>query len=154
MDHRLKRLEHDARQPRLALVADGQANTKTHERAEGAATAVQVMHGDSCTAQKVKDVPKISTCFGVMAKPPSLRCRDDVVVENGAAAPRSCLNSWRFAHQQPLVAYFLLEKSVQQQRPPSTSQNYGSTRPRRRIQRKQFYGLQFHPPGTTAVAGN
>ena len=34
-----------------AMVADGHANTKTQERTEGAATAVQVMRGDSCTAE-------------------------------------------------------------------------------------------------------
>ena len=42
MDQRLTRLEHDARQPRLAMEASGPANTKTREREEGAATAVQV----------------------------------------------------------------------------------------------------------------
>ena len=76
-------------QPRL----DGQANTKTRERTEGAAKAVQAKHGDSGTAQRVQDGPKISTCFGVMAEPPTPPCRDDVVVENGAAAPKSCLPS-------------------------------------------------------------
>ena len=51
--------ELDARQPRLAMEADGPANTKTRERTEGAATAVQAMHGDSCTtAQNVQDGPK------------------------------------------------------------------------------------------------
>ena len=43
-------LEHDARQPRLAMEADGPADTKTRERTEGAATAVQAMHGDSFSA--------------------------------------------------------------------------------------------------------
>ena len=33
-------LEHDARQPRLAMEADGPANTKTRERTEGATKAV------------------------------------------------------------------------------------------------------------------
>ena len=40
MNQRLTRLEHDARQARLAMEADGPANTKTRERTEGAATAV------------------------------------------------------------------------------------------------------------------
>ena len=39
MDEHVTRLEHGARQPRLAMEADGQANTKTRERTEGAATA-------------------------------------------------------------------------------------------------------------------
>ena len=34
-EHRLASLEHDARQPRLAMEADGQADTKTRERTEG-----------------------------------------------------------------------------------------------------------------------
>ena len=45
MDQRAARLEQDARQPRLALEVDGPADTKTRERMEGAATAVQAMHG-------------------------------------------------------------------------------------------------------------
>ena len=75
------------------MAADGPANTKTRERTEGAAKAVHEKHGDSCTAQRTQDRPKISTCFGVMAKPPALLCRDNVKVENGAAAPKSCLPS-------------------------------------------------------------
>ena len=49
MDQHVTSLEHGARQPRLAMEADGPANTKTRERAEGAATATQAMRGDSCT---------------------------------------------------------------------------------------------------------
>ena len=86
-------LEHDARQPRLAMEPDGQANTKTRERTEGAATAVQAMHGDSCTAQKVQDGPKTSISFGVMAEPPDLPCKEDVLVEDSATSPESCLPS-------------------------------------------------------------
>ena len=93
MNHRLTRLEHEARQTRLAMEAGGPANTKTQERTEGVAKAVQTKHGDSCTAYRVQDGRKISTCFGVMAEPPALLCRDDAVVENGAAAPKSCLPS-------------------------------------------------------------
>ena len=93
MDQRLAGLEPDARQPRLAMGADGQASTKTRERTENAAKAVQAKHGYSCSAQTVQDGPKISTCFGVMAEPRDLPCRDDVLVKNGAAAPKSCLPS-------------------------------------------------------------
>ena len=71
---------------------DGHANTQTRERTEGTATAVQGMHGDSCnTVQKVQDGPKTSISFGVMAEPPDLPCREDVLVENGATSPGSCL---------------------------------------------------------------
>ena len=87
-------LEHEARQPRLAMEADGPANTKTQERTKGAATAVQVMRGDGCTAeQKVQDGPKTSIDFGVEAEPPDLPCREDVLVEGVATAPESCLPS-------------------------------------------------------------
>ena len=46
------------------------------------------------------------------------------------------------------MAYFPPEKSLQQQRKPSTSHIFGSTQPKR-----QIYGFQFRPPGTTAVSG-
>ena len=87
-------LEHDARHPRLAMMADGPANTKTREHTENAATAVQAMHGDSFSACRVDPGPMTnSISFGMMAEPPALPCRDDVVVESGDAAPKSCLPS-------------------------------------------------------------
>ena len=90
---RLTHLEHGARQPRLAMEADGPANTKTRERTEGAAIVVQAMRGDRCTAaQKVQDGPKTSITFGVEAEPPDLPCREDVLVEEGATSPESCLS--------------------------------------------------------------
>ena len=91
MDQRAARLEQDARQPRLALEVDRPADTKTRERMEGAATAVQAMHGGSFSASRVDPGSKtISTSFGVKAELPAFPCRDYVVVENGAAA----LKSW------------------------------------------------------------
>ena len=36
--------EQEARQPRLTMEADGPSDTKTRERTEGAAIAVQAMH--------------------------------------------------------------------------------------------------------------
>ena len=74
------------------MEVDGPADTKTRERTEGTATAVQAMHGDSSTAQKVQDGPKTSTSFGMKVEPPALPCRDDVLVENGDASPKSCLS--------------------------------------------------------------
>ena len=51
------------------------------------------MHGDSFSASRVYPGPKAnSTSFGVKAEPHALPCRDDVVVENGATAPKSCLS--------------------------------------------------------------
>ena len=94
LEQHLASLEHDARQPRLAVETDGPANTKNCERTEGAATAVQAMHGDSFSSCRVDPGPKSnSTTFGIMAEPPALPCRDDVVVESGDAAPKSCLPS-------------------------------------------------------------
>ena len=94
MDEHETRLEHGARQPRLAMEADEQADTKTRERTEGAATAVQAMRGDGSSARRVIPDPNTnSTSFGVKAEPPALPCRDDVVVESGNAASESCLPS-------------------------------------------------------------
>ena len=91
---RLTRLEHRARQVHLAMEADGQADTETRERTEGAATAVQAMRGDCFSARWVKPGLKTnSTSFGVKAEPPALPCRDDSVVECGTAASESCLPS-------------------------------------------------------------
>ena len=85
MDEHVTSLEHGARQPRLAMEADRHANTKTQERTEGAAIAVQAMLGQSCTAeQKIQGGPKTSITFGVEAEPPDLPCREDVLVEDGA----------------------------------------------------------------------
>ena len=92
--HHLLSQEQDARQPRLAMEADGPANTKTSERTEGTATAVQAMRGDGFSARRVGPGPNTnSTSFGVKAEPPALPCRDDVVVESGDAASESCLPS-------------------------------------------------------------
>ena len=88
---RLASLEQDARQPRLAIEADRLSDTKTRERTEGATKAVQAMHGNSFSANRVDPDPMCSTSFGVKAEPPVLPCRDVVLVENGAAAPKSCL---------------------------------------------------------------
>ena len=87
-------LEQDARQPRLAMEADGAANTKTRECTEGTTTAVQAMYGDSFSACRVDPGPMTnSTSFGMMTEPPALPYREDVVVESGDAAPKSCLSS-------------------------------------------------------------
>ena len=90
----LTRLEHGARQPRLAVEADGQESTKTRERTEGAATAVQAMRGDCFSACQVEPgLTTNSTSLGMKADPPVLPCRDDSVVGCGAAAFKSCFPS-------------------------------------------------------------
>ena len=93
MNQCVARLEQNARQPRLAMEAGGQAGTKTHERTEGAATVVQAMHGDRVSASRVDPGPNTtSTSFGEKADPTALSFRHEVLVENGAAAPKSCLS--------------------------------------------------------------
>ena len=93
IDQRLVSLKQDARQPCLAMETDMEADQKTLKRTEGAATAVQTKHGDSCSAKRVQVSTKRSTSFGVKAKHLALPCRDDVFVENDAAAPKSCLSA-------------------------------------------------------------
>ena len=94
-DQREASPEQDARQSRLAMKADGHADTKTRERTEGAATAVQAMHGDSCSAERVDPDPICSTSFGDdCTGPPALSCSgENALVDNRAAAPKSCLSS-------------------------------------------------------------
>ena len=89
---RLVSLEQDARQPRLAMKADIIAEKQTCERTEGAAAAVQAKHGDSCSVKRVQAGPTNSTCFDEKAEPPALPHEDDILVDNGAAAPRPCLS--------------------------------------------------------------
>ena len=106
-DQRVASLEQSARQSRLAMEADTQANTKTRECTEGAATVVQAMHGDSFSANRVHPSPKTtSTSFAVKTDPPALPCRDDVLVENGAAVPKSCLSPLEI--RSPIAANSLL----------------------------------------------
>ena len=116
IDQRLTRLEHDAGQSRLAMKADGHANTNTQNRMEGAAIAVQAMRGDSCTtAKKVQDGPKTSITFGVEAEPPDLPCREDVFGRGGRYVARvvspilgdALTNSrwWLNSHRRSLYSY-------------------------------------------------
>ena len=94
MNQHVTRLEHETRKPRLAMEADGQASTKTRQRTEGAAIAVQVMRGDCFSARRVEPGPTTnSTSFGMKAEPLALPCRDDIVVESGPAASELCLLS-------------------------------------------------------------
>ena len=94
-DQRLATLEQDTRQPRLVMQeAARPSDITTRERTEGAAKAVQAMHGDSFSENRVDPDPKSSTSFGDDSTgPPALPCsRDDALVDNGAAAPKSCLS--------------------------------------------------------------
>ena len=92
-DQCLTRLEHDARQPCLVMEVDGSENTKTRERTEGVATAVQAKHGDSCLADRVDLDPMFSTSFGddYTGPPAPPRSGENALVGNGPAAPKLCL---------------------------------------------------------------
>ena len=91
-DQRLASLEHIAWQPRPAMKADVQADKKTRERTERSAKAVQAMHGDSFSTNRVDPDSMCSTIFGVKAEPTAFPCTDDGLVENGAAVLMSCLS--------------------------------------------------------------
>ena len=108
MDQHVESLEQDARQPRLAMEAGGPANTKNRERTKGAANAVHAMHGDSCSANRVDPGPMCPTSFGSdFTGPPALPCsRDDALVCNGTAAPKSCLSPLEM--RSPIAAGGLL----------------------------------------------
>ena len=92
VNQRLASLEQDARQPRLAMEADVTAGKQTRECTEGAAAAVQVKYGDSCSAKRVQASPTSSTSFSMKVEPPALPRRDDVLVGIGPAAPKPCLS--------------------------------------------------------------
>ena len=148
-DKRLVGQEHDARQPRLAMKAYVTADEKTLEPTEGAATAVQAIHGDSFFAKKIQDGPKSSTTFGVKAKPPALPCKENVLVENGTAAPKSCLSPLKM--HTPTAAGGLLPTCKIS---TATSATFDQPtlwfcQPRRRILR----GRQLNTPCATAVSG-
>ena len=64
--------EQDARQPRLTMEADGTSDTKTRKRTESAIKAIQAMHGDSFSANRIDPDPMYSTSFGVKAESPAL----------------------------------------------------------------------------------
>ena len=83
MARRLAGLEHDARQPRLAMEADVPADKKARERPEGAATAVKVKYGDSCSTNRVDPRPMYLTNFG----------DDSTGTPALPTAPTSCLSS-------------------------------------------------------------
>ena len=82
-------LEHDARQPRLAMKADVKLDTKTRKRMDGAA-ANRAKHSSS--TKKVDASPMSSTSFGMIAEPPALPCRDGTLDDKSTEAPKPCLS--------------------------------------------------------------
>ena len=85
-------LEHDVRQPRLAMKGDVTSDKKTRKRTKGAA-AGRAMSGDKSFARVDHD-PMCVTSFGDDSTgPPALPCcRDDALVDKGAEAPKLCLS--------------------------------------------------------------
>ena len=77
------------------MEADGPSDTKSRDRTEGAATTAQAMLGDSCSATRVDPDPTCSTSFGngCTGLPAPLCSGENALVDNGAAAPKSCLPS-------------------------------------------------------------
>ena len=147
-DQRVASLEQDAWQPRLAMEVDGPADTKTRVRTEGAAKAVHAMHVDSFSAGRVDPGPKTnSISFGVKAERPALPWTS--WSSTALRRPSRISHPRKRARRQPPPAYFPPVKYLQQQGPPSTTQLFGSARPKRR----SVTILQFHPPGTTTVSG-
>ena len=84
------------------------SDTKTYERKEGAAAAVQAKHGDNYSANQVDPDPMCLASFGEDSSgPPALPClRDDALVDNGAAALKSCLSP--LGMRTPIAAGVLL----------------------------------------------
>ena len=119
MDQRLAGLEPDARHPRLAMVADGQANTKTRERP----------HGGSCSADRIDPDPMCSTSFGNgCTEPPAPPCSgENALVDKGAAAPNSCLPSLKMRTTTAASGSLPPAKPLRQQRSPSTGHLFGFT---------------------------
>ena len=129
------------------MVVDGQADKKTRERTEDAAKAAQAMHGDSFSASRVDPGPKTnSMSFGVKAEPPAHPSRDDVVVENGAAAPNSCLSPLEMSTASAAGGLLPIGKIS------SATKIIFNQPPLRLYSTEETnYGLQFYQPGTAAV---
>ena len=137
------------------MEADGPANTKTRERTEGAATAVRAIRRDSFSARRVEPGPKTnSTSVGMIAEPPALPSRDDVLVENGDASPKSCLPF--LGMHSPSAAGGLLPTGEASTAIETTFDKLPLRLYAKKAnsKKKNKYVLQFHPPGTTAASGN
>ena len=140
-------LEQDARQPRLAMEADVTADKKTCEHTEGTSTAVQAKHGDSCSAKRFQAGPTSSISFGDdFTGPPAFSClRDDAMVDNGAATPKSCLSPVKM-RTLTAAGGLLHAGKVSTTTRTTYYQPRLPARPRKRILREH----QFYTPRTTA----
>ena len=86
-------LEQEARQSRLAPEADAPTDTKTRKHTEGSTAAERVISGDNSYAEIDPDRIYLASFEDDSTGPRGHPCsRDDVLVDNGAAAPKPCLS--------------------------------------------------------------
>ncbi|CAM9461205.1 unnamed protein product, partial [Ascophyllum nodosum] len=128
VDQRLASLEQDARQPRLAMEADVPADKKTRERTEGAAKAVQAMHGDSFSANRVQAGPNTtSTSFGVKAKPPALPLEMRTPTAAGdLLATGKTSSATRSTFDQPPLRFYSTEETNSERTSTQSASYYSS----------------------------
>ena len=152
---------------RLAMETDVPTDTKTCERMEDA-VAVQAEHANRCSANQVYPDPMCLTSFGDdSTEPPALPCtRDGALIDNGAAAPKSCLSPVEMRTPtaagglRPGTASTAMMTIFPQ---PIFSWNFGETKKytsrinynlgpswRRVIQTKSRQTLMFNPGGFTS----
>ena len=83
-------LQHQAHQPRLAMMADVQEDKKTRESTED--FAQDGILGD-ISSDRVHDPTRL-TSFGDInyTEPPALPCRDDALVNQGHEVAKPCLS--------------------------------------------------------------
>ena len=112
------------------------------------------MHGDGFSVRRVEPGPKTSlTSFVMMVEPPDLPCRKYVLVEDGAAAPKSCLP---FLAMRTTTAAGGLLPTGKTSTAANTTFNESPLQlytTEEANAKETIYGLQFHPPGTIAASG-
>ena len=143
-NQRVASLEQDARQPHLAMQADVPADKKTRERTEDATKAVQAMHEDNFSANRVDPDPESSASFGGDSTgPPTLLCsRDGALVGNDAAMSKSYISPLEMRSSTAAGGLLPAGKAFTRRRSPSISHVFGSAQSRKRIMR----GRQLNTP--------
>ena len=103
---------------------------------------------ETFSAKRIQDGPKSSTTFGEKDKPPALPCRDNVVVENGAAAPKLCLSLFKMRTTTAVGGLLLTGKTTK-----ATWTTLDRPTLRLYLTKEKIGGLQLHQTSTTAVSG-
>ena len=89
---RFAELEHEARQPRLAMEGDVTPGTKIRKRTENAAVD-QVMNGSKSSSVRVDLDPMCLTSFDDDSiELPAVPCGVDTLGDKGTEAPKPCLS--------------------------------------------------------------